>query len=222
MHEGKQYQVEDLDFDDKKAYIRQVDVGYYTDADLTTSLKVLDEFEDAPAGSLRKHRGEVLVSSIVTIFKKIRFDTHENLGWGPVTLPELEMQTSSCWWTLPEGLENKYGKDEMKTAMVALAYLIRHIAPMHLMCATTDISVVYHVKDPFSEQPTVYLYDHIPGGVGLSDRVYEMDMQLFEEALEMLQACPCENGCPSCVGANAQGGKKALIAILKELTKAEK
>lgn len=222
MHEGRQYQVEDLDFDDKKAYIRQVDVGYYTDADLTTSLKVLDEFEDAPAGSLQKHRGEVLVSSIVTLFKKIRFDTHENLGWGPVTLPELEMQTSACWWTLPEGLESKYGKDEMKTAMVALAYLIRHIAPMHLMCAATDISVVYHVKDPFSEQPTVYLYDHIPGGVGLSDRVYEMDMQLFEEALDMLVSCPCENGCPSCVGANAQGGKKALIAILKELTQAGK
>jgi len=218
MHEGQQYQVEELDFDDKKAYIRAVDVGYYTDADLTTSLKVLDEFEDAPAGKLTKHRGEVLVSSIVTLFKKIRFDTHENLGWGPVTIPELEMQTSACWWTLPGGLEEKHGKDQMKTAMVALAYLIRHIAPMHLMCAATDISVVYHVRDPFSEEPTVYLYDHIPGGVGLSDRVYEMDMQIFKEALSMLEACPCMNGCPSCVGANAQGGKNTLISILRELT----
>jgi len=218
MHEGQQYQVEELDFDDKKAYIRAVDVGYYTDADLTTSLKVLDEFEDAPAGKLTKHRGEVLVSSIVTLFKKIRFDTHENLGWGPVTIPELEMQTTACWWTLPGGLEEKHGKDQMKTAMVALAYLIRHIAPMHLMCAATDISVVYHVRDPFSEEPTVYLYDHIPGGVGLSDRVYEMDMQIFKEALSMLEACPCMNGCPSCVGANAQGGKNTLISILRELT----
>jgi len=170
MHEGRQYQVEELDFDDKKAYIREVDVGYYTDADLTTSLKVLDEFESEPLGLLSRHRGEVLVSSIVTLFKKIRFDTHENLGWGPVTLPELEMQTTACWWTLPAGLEAKYGKDDMKTAMVALAYLMRHIAPMYLMCAPTDISVVYHVKDPFSDRPTVYLYDHIPGGVGLFRR----------------------------------------------------
>lgn len=217
MHEGRQYQVEELDFDDKKAYIREVDVGYYTDADLTTSLKVLDEFESEPLGLLSRHRGEVLVSSIVTLFKKIRFDTHENLGWGPVTLPELEMQTTACWWTLPAGMEAKYGKDDMKTAMVALAYLMRHIAPMYLMCASTDISVVYHVKDPFSDQPTVYLYDHIPGGVGLSDRVYEMNMELFVEARRMLAACPCENGCPSCVGAESVGGKKTLIAILDEL-----
>lgn len=217
MHEGRQYQVEELDFDDKKAYIREVDVGYYTDADLTTSLKVLDEFESEPLGLLSRHRGEVLVSSIVTLFKKIRFDTHENLGWGPVTLPELEMQTTACWWTLPAGMEAKYGKDDMKTAMVALAYLMRHIAPMYLMCASTDISVVYHVKDPFSDQPTVYLYDHIPGGVGLSDRVYEMNMELFIEARRMLAACPCENGCPSCVGAESVGGKKTLIAILDEL-----
>ena len=217
MHEGRQYQVEELDFDDKKAYIREVDVGYYTDADLTTSLKVLDEFESEPLGLLSRHRGEVLVSSIVTLFKKIRFDTHENLGWGPVTLPELEMQTTACWWTLPAGMEAKYGKDDMKTAMVALAYLMRHIAPMYLMCASTDISVVYHVKDPFSDRPTVYLYDHIPGGVGLSDRVYEMNMELFIEARRMLAACPCENGCPSCVGAESVGGKKTLIAILDEL-----
>ena len=217
MHEGRQYQVEELDFDDKKAYIREVDVGYYTDADLTTSLKVLDEFESEPLGLLSRHRGEVLVSSIVTLFKKIRFDTHENLGWGPVTLPELEMQTTACWWTLPAGMEAKYGKDDMKTALVALAYLMRHIAPMYLMCASTDISVVYHVKDPFSDQPTVYLYDHIPGGVGLSDRVYEMNMELFVEARRMLAACPCENGCPSCVGAESVGGKKTLIAILDEL-----
>ena len=217
MHEGRQYQVEELDFDDKKAYIREVDVGYYTDADLTTSLKVLDEFESEPLGLLSRHRGEVLVSSIVTLFKKIRFDTHENLGWGPVTLPELEMQTSACWWTLPAGMEAKYGKDDMKTAMVALAYLMRHIAPMYLMCAPTDISVVYHVKDPFSDRPTAYLYDHIPGGVGLSDRVYEMNMELFVEARRMLAACPCENGCPSCVGAESVGGKKTLIAILDEL-----
>ena len=219
MHEGQQYQVEELDFDDKKAYIRRVDVGYYTDADLTTSLKVLDEFDSGSVGAFEKHRGEVLVSSIVTLFKKIRFDTHENLGWGPVTLPELEMQTTACWWTLPDGLEEKYGKDELKNAMVALSYLLRHISPMFLMCSVNDISVVYHVKDTFSDRPTLYLYDHIPGGIGLSDRVYETNDLFFREALNMLTACPCIDGCPACTGATAEGSKHTLIMILKELTK---
>lgn len=219
MHEGQQYQVEDLDFDDKKAYIRQVDVGYYTDADLTTSLKVLDEFDSEPAGMLTRHRGEVLVSSMVTLFKKIRFDTHENLGWGPVTLPELEMQTTACWWTLPDGLEEEFGKDEVKNAMVGLSYLLRHIAPMFLMCAVTDISVTYHVKDTFSGKPTLYLYDHIPGGIGLSDRVYEMNTEFFDEALRMLNACPCADGCPCCTGAGSEGSKHTLMMILSKFKK---
>lgn len=218
MHEGTQYQVEELDFDDKKAYIRRVDVGYYTDADLTTSLKVLDEFDHVETGSLARARGEVLTSSIVTVFKKIAFDTHENLGWGPVTLPELEMQTTACWWILPEGMEERYEREPLKNAMVGLSHLIRHIAPMYLMCAPQDISVVYHVKDTFTGRPTIYLYDSVPGGIGLSDRVFEMEYQLFDRARELLMACPCQDGCPSCIGATAgDGAKQTLLRILNEL-----
>ncbi len=218
MHEGTQYQVEKLDFDDKKGYVRRVDVGYYTDADLTTSLKVLDEFESEETGPWQRARGEVLVSSIVTVFKKIKFDTHENLGWGPVTLPELEMQTTACWWTLPDEMEARFEREPLKNAMIGLAHLIRHIAPMHLMCAPQDINVVYHVKDPFTGKPTIYLYDSVPGGIGLSDRVYEMESVLLKRALEMLWECPCTDGCPSCVGATAGSGAKfTLMKILKEL-----
>ncbi len=218
MHEGRQYQVEETDFEGKKAYVREVNVGYYTDADLTTSLKVLDEFESCPSGPLVRARGEVMVSSIVTLFKKIRFTTHENLGWGPVTLPELEMQTTACWWTLPESLESEFEREPMKNAMVGLAHLIRHIAPMHLMCAPQDISVVYHVKDSFTGKPTIYLYDTLPGGIGLSDRVYEMDRELLLRAREVLGACRCADGCPGCVGAAAgPGAKFTLIRILNHI-----
>ena len=218
MHEGRQYQVENLDFDDKKAYVRAVNVGYYTDADLTTSLKVLDQFEEAPSGPLTRARGEVLVSTMVTLFKKIRFDTHENLGWGPVTLPELEMQTTACWWTLPDDMEKRYDKEALKSAMVGLAHLMRGIAPAYLMCSPQDISVVYHVRDPFTGKPTVYLYDGVPGGIGLSDKVYEMDRELLMRARDALMACPCADGCPSCVGVAAgPGAKFTLLRILNEL-----
>ena len=203
MHEGRQFQVEKLDFDEKKAYVREVNVGYYTDADLTTSLKVLDEFESDAENGIVRTRGEVLVSSIVTLFKKIRFDTHENLGWGPVTLPELEMQTTACWWTLPESLEQEFEREPMKNAMVGLAHLIRHIAPMRMMCAPQDISVVYHA---------------VPGGVGLSDRAYEMGRELLISAREVVAGCRCADGCPACVGAAAgKGAKFTLLRILNRL-----
>ncbi len=214
MHEGRQYQVEQLDFDDKKAYVRSVDVDYYTDADLSTSMKVLDVFDEGAAGPLDRFRGEVLVSSMVRLFKKIKFDTHENLGWGPVTLPELEMQTTACWWTLPEALEALYEKDQLQDAMVGLSHLMQYIAPLNLMCSPKDISVTYHVKDPFTGRPTLYLYDCIQGGIGLSDRVYEMERTLFQEALERLNECPCESGCPSCVGAAAGSEAKHILRDL--------
>ncbi len=218
MHEGKQYQVEELDFDDKKGYVRAVDVDYYTDADLTVSLKVLDDFDERPLGRMVRHRGEVLISQIVTIFKKMKLDTHENLGWGHVKLPELEMHTTATWWVMPEGLEAQYSKDLLQGTMVALAHLIRSIAPLYLMCAPQDIRVTYHVRDPFTQAPTLYLSETTPGGLGLSDRVYEMDMELFAQAKSTLHHCGCENGCPACIGAGlGRDVKRALQSILAEL-----
>lgn len=135
-----------------------------------------------------------------------------------MTLPELEMQTTACWWTLPEELETEFEREPMKNAMVGLAHLLRHIAPMYLMCAPQDISVVYHVKDVFTGKPTIYLYDTVAGGVGLSDRVYEMNTKLLEGAREMLLNCNCADGCPGCVGASAgRGAKLTLIQILDRI-----
>lgn len=222
LHEGRQYQVEELDFDDKKAYVRAVDVDYYTDANLTVTMKVLDVFREKP-GVMAKAAGEVLVSSIVTLFKKMKLDTQENLGWGPVTLPELEMQTTACWWTLPEAVEQKYTREQLQGAMVGISHIIEHIAPVFLMCSPRDIGVVYHVRDPFTNRPTLFLYDNCAGGVGLSDRVYEMDDELFKEARRMLMDCPCADGCPSCVGPPSDvgaGGKRIAIELLGELTNA--
>lgn len=222
LHEGRQYQVEELDFDDKKAYVRAVDVDYYTDANLTVTMKVLDVFREKP-GIMAKAAGEVLVSSIVTLFKKMKLDTQENLGWGPVTLPELEMQTTACWWTLPDSIADKYTREELQGAMVGISHIIEHIAPVFLMCSPRDIGVVYHVRDPFTNRPTLFLYDNCAGGVGLSDRVYEMDDELFKEARRMLMDCPCADGCPSCVGPPSDvgaGGKRIAIELLGELTNA--
>jgi DEAD/DEAH box helicase domain-containing protein len=86
------------------------------------------------------------------------------------------------------------------------------------MCAPTDIQVTYRVRDPFTKQPTIYLNDAVPGGLGLSDRVYEMDMLLFDEVLARVRDCSCSAGCPGCVGAGARdGGKETLKKILREL-----
>src|SRR5216110_2943243 len=97
LHEGAQYHVDRLDWDEKKAYVRPVEVDYYTDANLAVSIKVLQSFASRPTADLAVHHGEVQIRALATIFKKIRFHSHENIGAGPINLPEQTLHTTAYW-----------------------------------------------------------------------------------------------------------------------------
>ena len=221
MHDARMFQVEKLDLAACKAYIRAVDVDYYTDADLNVSLHILDDLEHKPlpcGGDVAL--GELRVSTIVKMFKKFKLDTHESVGFGEVRLPQTDLHTVGVWWTLPDSLILRYGNDALQGALVGVANLLSIVAPLYLMCAPRDINVVYQVKAPITDKPTLFLYDTYPGGVGLSEKAYHMQELLLEHALDIARGCGCESGCPSCVGPVSQvgeHGKADAIAILKEL-----
>ena len=223
MHEAQQYQVEKLDFDACKAFIRQVDTGYYTDADLNVNLSLLDiEREEQSDAGVCRGLGEVKVTALVTMFKKIRFDTHETLGFGHVRLPETDMHTTAMWWTLPDAVAARYESDALKNGMMGVANLLRIVAPLYLMCAPQDVAVIYQVKSPITDKPTVILYDNVAGGVGLSHKAFGMQQMLLEKALQIVSSCTCEAGCPSCagpVGEIGTDGKRIALDLLRELTR---
>ena len=200
IHEGQQYQVEKLDFDDKKAYVRKVDADYYTDANLAVDLKVMDVFREESLGDAVKFCGEVRVAALVTMFKKIKLYTHENIGTGPVNLPETEMHTTSYWVSLPEGIMPGLRQNDAQDGLIGLSNVLANSAPIYLMCDPRDIRVVYQVKAPFTQKPTIYVYDNYPGGIGFSDKLYELHDEVFRTAAAMIRQCGCESGCPSCVG----------------------
>lgn len=200
IHEGQQYQVEKLDFDDKKAYIRKVDVDYYTDASLSVDLKVIDVFREHQDNRIWRNSGEVMVTSIVTMFKKIKLYTHENIGAGPVDLPELEMHTTSYWFSFPEHMPEMTLQSEVQNGLIGLSNILANCAPIYLMCDPRDIHVVYQVKSTFTQRPTVYIYDSFPGGVGFSDKLYDLHQELFAASRDMIRSCGCTAGCPACVG----------------------
>ena len=220
MHEGQQYQVEKLDFTEKKAYVRAVDVDYYTDADLNTSVKVLDVLKEQPLGTGMLQFGEVLVTWLVTMFKKFKLDTQETLGFGPVDLPELEMPTNACWWALDETLTAGFSMDDLQGGMLGVANALRQIIPLYLMCSPGDICVQYRVRDPFTKLPTIIVFDNYAGGIGLSERVYGMRNMIFNDVHEMIKGCECAGGCPSCVGPLAEvgeNGKKTALLLSERL-----
>ena len=220
MHEAQQYQVEKLDFDACKAFIRRVETGYYTDADLNVSLSLLDIEQENEHQGVYSAFGEVNVTTLVTMFKKIRFDTHETLGFGHVRLPETSMHTTAMWWTLPDGLAARFDTDTLKNGMLGVTNLLRIVAPLYLMCAPQDVAVLFQVKSPFTDKPTIILYDNTPGGVGLAQKAYAMQDMLLERALQIVTDCPCDLGCPSCAGPTGEigdNGKATAIELLKEL-----
>jgi DEAD/DEAH box helicase domain-containing protein len=217
IHQGVQYHVDLLDWTERKAFVTRTDVDYYTDADLGVTLKVLEVFEeaDAPPAGLRQ-RGEVMVAWKVTMFKKLKYHTHENVGWGSIDLPETEMHTTATWLVPAAELVNRYDRDTLDGALIGLARIARTTAALLLMSDPRDLGVLAQVQAPFTGRPTLYLYDAVPGGVGLTERLFGLVDELLRAGREAVEGCPCADGCPACVGPAIEVGRrgKAVVAEL--------
>jgi DEAD/DEAH box helicase domain-containing protein len=240
IQDGVQYHVERLDYDDRKAYVHQVDSEYFTDAISYTKIKILETFDSAHAGDARKNHGEVQVNTQVVGFKKIKFYTMENVGSGELTLPEQEMHTTAFWLTLPRPMMEAlpYNSAERLDGVNGLASALGAIATLLVMCDARDLGTsvgenaeleVSEEVDPESAQPgkrtvvrkifepNIYLYDSYPGGVGLSEPLFRLSDSLLEKTHKLISECPCPTGCPSCVGPAGEIGEKGKEVALEIL-----
>jgi DEAD/DEAH box helicase domain-containing protein len=302
--EGQLYQVERLDFDGRKAFVRAVECDYYTDAITYTKVTILETFAsdcaatgerlsapelseadgqhlselagphprshspfDAAQGdpelvdgslgdfaprsgrgrspspnqatSGRSH-GEVHVVSRVVGFKKIKFYTNENVGSGELSLPEQQMHTSSYWLTVPSSIMAAlpFGGDDRRDGVVGLAFAMRHIAQLLLMCDRHDIGLSVDggtlersprtsaralsngsadTGSALAAEPNIFIYDNYPGGIGFSRPLYDMHLLLLDRTRDLILGCPCESGCPSCVGPEGNTGPHAKAVALRIL-----
>lgn len=275
MCEARTYNVKRLDYAQRRAYVRAVEVDYYTDAITSTSVKVLDSFQRQALPEEERvvfEHGEVHVSWRVSGFKKIKFYSRENVGFGQVHLPDHEMHTTSFWLTLREEFfgELNLNRADSLEGVVGLAHCLHHLAPLYLMCDAQDLDrcvgersgrwfvrpgASTHGRYEFALQnpedsesqgeswlrigadephllenlpvevlgrfdPTLYLYDNIPGGMGLASQLFDLFPRLLRHACEMLESCACEEGCPSCVGPPHEVGsqaRKVALALARHL-----
>jgi len=256
IHGAQQYHVEHLDFKERKAYVKQVDVDYYTDAIRYTQVRVLEMAATAASsnknGSPHSY-GDVLVRSQVVGFKKVKFFTNENVGAGKLELPENEMHTTSYWITLERPLLESlpFSISERQSGMFGLLHALESVATLLLMCDRRDLGRAIGERPPAPDsqaahssaiadeteftparcedaaggekeffEPNLYLYDAYPGGIGFSEPLFRAHGVLVEKTRELIAACPCEQGCPSCVGPAgdlAPRAKEAALTILDRL-----
>ena len=219
IHESIQYYVDRLEWHERKAYVHKVDVDHYTYANRAVTLKPLEVFAEAPStGGSRKH-GEVMVASLVTLFKKLKFMTDENVGWGPIDLPELELQTTAYWLTA-DSARDHWRRDDLDVALLGAGRAIQTIASVLLMVDPRDLGLVTQVRSPHAEEPTIYLYEAVPGGIGLSERLWQRHDELLAGAAELIAACSCEGGCPACTGPRLEpnvDARRLALRLLAEL-----
>ena len=210
--EGALFQVEKLDFEGRKAYVRAIDCDYYTDAITYNRVTIIDTFSE-PA--VRSH-GEVHVVSRVVGFKKIKFYTNENIGSGELDLPEQQMHTTSYWLTVPAELMNvlPFASDDRRDGIVGLSFAMRQVAQLLLMCDAHDIGISIDTEE---SSPRIFIYDNYPGGIGFSAPLYRVHDELTTATRRLIAECPCENGCPGCVGPIGNTGPLAKTAALRIL-----
>jgi len=252
LHQGQQFHVEGLNFEERKAYVKRVDVDYYTDAIRYTQVRVLQcaATDRIEAGGVDRHvarsHGDVQVRSQVVGFKKIKFFTNENVGSGKLELPENEMHTTAFWLTLERSLVESlpFSVSDRQSGMFGLLHALESIATLLLMCDGRDLGAAIGERPatPGSEiewedaaspeavaaltekeffEPNLYLYDAYPGGIGFSEPLYRVHDLLLAKTRALIAGCPCENGCPSCVGPVGERGeraKEAALAILSRLS----
>ncbi len=219
MHQSETYTIEKLDLNDRKAYAKAVETDYYTDAEVKVDLGIIDQCEMNNEVLHRKVWGELKVTWLPTIYKKIKFGTHENVGWGEIHLPEQTMHTIGYWIEFSNEIfsEANIPTEQISDTLVALANSLRQVAPVEVLCDPSDIRPHALLKSPISQKPTVFLYEKYPGGVGIAEKIYHQHYNLLSSALSLLENCKCKTGCPSCVGPMAEVGKYGKENALKLL-----
>ncbi|MET0892915.1 MAG: DEAD/DEAH box helicase [Pseudoxanthomonas sp.] len=256
MVQSTPYQVERLDWEGRKAYVTRTHVDYYTDSIDFTKLKVLERFEGCDSGNGDASHGEVHVVRRVAGYKKIRYYTHENIGYGPVNLPDQELHTTAVWWQLPQRVLLKVfaSKQDALDGFLGAAYVLHVVATVAVMADARDLqqsvgngdgawfatqdgkgngraqddagkpislaesgAVEFTLVESRQFVPTVYLYDNFPGGVGLSEPLWQRQAELVQRARELVQRCDCVAGCPACVGPVLAASEGKQLATPKSL-----
>ncbi|MFI5307958.1 MAG: DEAD/DEAH box helicase [Polyangiales bacterium] len=235
QHEGEQYQVERLDFENHKAFVRKVAPDYFTTAMTYVRVSVLEVAEQVGLGEMKTvvpvsesdeasvrakaGRGDVSVVEKVVGYKKIKYHTHENVGYGEVNLPEMQMHTTAFFLNVPEAIVRRQVADRplVIDALRGIAHALHTVACVGLMADGADLGHTLEQRalqeqSPAGEShgaeladghffdPTVVLYDRIPGGIGLAPRLFDAHEELLRRARAVVEGCECERGCPACVG----------------------
>jgi DEAD/DEAH box helicase domain-containing protein len=224
IHQGEPYRVKTLDLQKLEAQVEEMDDGYYT-----TAFKTIDIFAEEKTGEMNNGinagLGKVKVTEFYESYKLMRFD--KQIASRTLDLPPLKISTMGFWFTIPSEIVNHVNGLGLNVdgGIHAIEHAMIAVAPLHAICDPRDLGGVSISNHRDTKRPTIFIYDGYRGGIGLSEKLYTLLPELLQTTLNLVQDCPCEKGCPSCIYSPKCGNnneplnKRAAIEILKGLIK---
>jgi DEAD/DEAH box helicase domain-containing protein len=226
-HQGEKYRVRSLDLERKIIRVESTDVDYYTKTIQSVNVEIVNEIESREIGRYRLSFGDVLVTEQVSAYRIIRYDTIISVE--PLELPPLQFRTKALWFRIPDKTCEMLlsGNLDCGGSLHGAEHAIIAMMPFYVMCDRRDIGGFSSPVFPGTGEPTVLIYDAYEGGIGLSENAYRQFEAIVGTTYDLVRACSCENGCPSCIYSPKCGNdnkpldKEGTVRILGELSSRE-
>jgi len=201
LHDAQSFLVTDLDIENSIAYVERRDLDYYTQAITSSRLQIQDTEEERAWHEGTLGLGTVTVTTTIPMFKKVKYHSRDSLGFEHLEMPPQILETVSLWLAPPDTCLDEVRKYKLVPAegLIGIANCMVEVAPMFVMCDVQDVGVVVDASN--LGRDALFLYDRYPGGMGYAERCADAMDKLVQAVHEVISKCPCEDGCPSCVGA---------------------
>ena len=225
LHQGDTYLVGELDLEARVARVAPTAEEYYTQPKTTIDLTVGSTRESKPWGPTQVRFSEVEVATQVVGYARKQLFTDTVLGVEPLDLPPQQLQTAALWFEIPEALEQRVRAASLDFAggIHAVEHAAIGVLPLFAMCDRQDLGGVSYPLHPQTQTPAIFIYDGFPGGVGIAEKGFALIDALMAATREVIAACPCEAGCPSCIQSPKCGNlnepldKRAALMLLEGL-----
>jgi DEAD/DEAH box helicase domain-containing protein len=225
LHQGESYLITDLDIEARTAYAVLSNIDYYTQTIEKTDLRIVEVQQQSKIGGIDVYRGWVRVSSTVIGYRRKARITEEVLSEEVLDLPCQSFNTSALWFNIPDSAINKIQNSRIDLAggLHAAEHAAIGLLPLFALCDRADIGGLSTLLHPDTGQAQVFIYDGYPGGIGITEKGFELIYELWEATLATIEECPCQAGCPSCIQSPKCGNnnepldKTAAKYILEDL-----
>jgi DEAD/DEAH box helicase domain-containing protein len=232
LHQGRQYRVEHLALDDAYALLAPTEVDEYTQARHDIDIAITGEDFDRPVGLSTLHLGSVEVTTSTVAYQRRRIGSGEVIETVDLDLPPRTLSTRAGWYTVPVevalgvpsgGLVRPPNIVPVLSAAHAVEHALIGMLPLFAICDRWDVGGVSMAVHPATGEPTIFIYDGYPGGAGIAELAFDAADRHLAAAHDVVAACPCDAGCPSCVQSPKCGNwnefldKKAAVALMRAM-----